>query len=324
VISETLELLASSAESLAGRLAGVSVALLAAALALHFIKVALRARAWHNIARAAYPDQGLHFRHSLGAYICGSGLNAVLPGRPGELLKLALFRGKAPGTTFQGLASTLITESVFDTVAGVTVLALGVAVGGAGMSGMLAAPLGPLTGHPWLASTVALAVVATLTLARRALGRRARGFAAEATRGLGVLGHPRRYLRTIAAWQLAALGVRLASICCFLAAFHLPVELQTSLLVLAVQSAANLIPLTPNGAGTQQALLVLALGGVATASSIVGFGAGAQLATACGDGILALISLVLMTGSLRWRPLLATRPAAHPAAGDPGPLPAVT
>ena len=55
-----------------------------------------------------------------------------------------------------------------------------------------------------------------------------------------------------------------------------------------MQSAANLIPLTPNGAGTQQALLVLALSGVATASSIVGFGAGAQLATAPRDGIVAL------------------------------------
>ena len=119
MMSETLvQLLGSSAESLAGRLAGVSFALLGAALALHLGKVALRARAWHNITRTAYPGEGLRYRHSLGAYVCGTGVNAVLPARPGELLKLALLGRKAPGTTFQGLASTLLTESVFDTVAG--------------------------------------------------------------------------------------------------------------------------------------------------------------------------------------------------------------
>jgi len=75
--------------------------------------------------------------------------------------------------------------------------------------------------------------------------------------------------------------------------------------VLAVQRAANLVPLTPNGAGTQQALLVVALGAGATGSAIVGFGAGSQLASGMADCLLALISLALMTGSLHWRRVLA-------------------
>jgi hypothetical protein len=66
-----------------------------------------------------------------------------------------------------------------------------------------------------------------------------------------------------------------------------------------------MVPLTPNGAGTQQALLVVALGATAGASSIVGFGAGAQLATVAAEVVLAVVSLVLMTGSLRWRRLVA-------------------
>ena len=125
-----------------------------------------------------------------------------------------------------------------------------------------------------------------------------------------ILGQPRRYLRTVVSWQLAALGLRLASILCFLAAFHLPATLGTALVVLCVQSVANMVPLTPNGAGTQQALLVVALGASAGASSIVGFGAGAQLATVAAEVVLALVSLVLMTGSLRWRRLIADTPAA--------------
>ncbi len=316
-MSDALALLGSSAESLAGRLAGVSFALLAAALALHLGKLALRARAWHNITRAAYPEQGLRYRHALGAYLCGTGVNAVLPARPGEVLKLALVRGKAPGMRYEGLASTLLTESVFDTVAGALILSIALALGWTGFGGSIAATLGPVAGHAWVAGAVVLALTVTLFLARRRLGRRLRGFAAEAGRGLRVLREPRRYLRTVASWQLGALMLRLGSICCFLAAFHLPAGLQTALLVLAVQSAANLIPLTPGGAGTQQALLVLALGGVATASAIVGFGAGAQLATAAADGVVALVALVLMTGSLNWRALLAARSAGYPAPADP-------
>ncbi len=66
-----------------------------------------------------------------------------------------------------------------------------------------------------------------------------------------------------------------------------------------------MIPLTPNGAGTQQALLVLVLGTSASASSIIRFGTGAQLVTALADVALAVAALALMTGSLRWRRLLS-------------------
>src|SRR5262249_48675933 len=123
---------------------------------------------------------------------------------------------------------------------------------------------------------------------------------------------PGRYLRSVASWQLAGLGLRLASILCFLAAFHVPATVGTALLVLCVQSVANLVPLTPNGAGTQQALLVVALGSTAGASSVVGFGTGAQLATVAMEVVIAAVSLVLMTGSLRWRRLSAPEPAYQP------------
>ena len=80
---DLLEPVASTAASLAGRLAGVSLGLLALGLALHAAKMAARARAWHNIAAAAYPEERLCFRHSLGAYVCGIGTNAVVPARTG-------------------------------------------------------------------------------------------------------------------------------------------------------------------------------------------------------------------------------------------------
>src|SRR5215471_8672033 len=107
-IAGLIDPVAGVAQTLAGRLAGASLAFLAIALVLHTARLSVRARAWHNIARAAFPDDGLRFRHSLGAYLCGAGTNAVLPARPGELLKLALVHRKAPGAAYQGLASTLV------------------------------------------------------------------------------------------------------------------------------------------------------------------------------------------------------------------------
>jgi uncharacterized membrane protein YbhN (UPF0104 family) len=127
---------------------------------------------------------------------------------------------------------------------------------------------------------------------------------AGTARGFTVLRKPRRYLATVVSWQVVALGLRLASILCFLAAFHIPATIATALVVVAVQFVADLIPLTPNGAGTQQALLVMALGTSVAASSIVGFGAGAQLVTTVFEVLLGAATLVLMTGSLRWRRLV--------------------
>jgi hypothetical protein len=144
---------------------------------------------------------------------------------------------------------------------------------------------------------------------RKPAGRLLRRVTAGASRGFLVLRRPGAYLGSVASWQLGALGLRLASILCFLAAFHVPATLQTALLVVAVQSVANLVPLTPNGAVTQQALLVLALGSSAGAASIVGFGAGAQLATVAAEVVLAAVALVLMTGSLRWRAFVPPEPA---------------
>jgi hypothetical protein len=100
---------------------------------------------------------------------------------------------------------------------------------------------------------------------------------------------------------------------CFLAAFHLPATGQIALIVLAVQCAANVLPVTPNGAGTQQALLAVALGSRFAAPQVVGFGAGAQLATTVADVLLGAAALLLLTGTLRWRRVLPAAQEELPA-----------
>jgi Lysylphosphatidylglycerol synthase TM region len=314
---ELLDPAASTAQSLADHLAGVSVGLLALGVALHVAKMGARARAWHNIASAAYPEERLRFRHALGAYVCGTGTNAVIPARPGELVKLGLLHRKAPGAAYPGLASTLVTESLFDMVVAVLAVAAGLALGWASFGGSLPGPFASLARHPGLVGAGAAVGAGVAIALRRPALRLLRRATTGASRGFSVLRRPSAYLGSVASWQLGALGLRLASILCFLAAFHVPATLQTALLVIAVQSVSNLVPLTPNGAVTQQALLVLALGSSAGAASVVGFGAGAQLATVAAEVVLAAVSFVLMTGSLRWRGLIKPEPGEPASAYQP-------
>jgi hypothetical protein len=307
VITDVLGYAGGLAGALVDRLAGASLALVAVALALHIAKLACRARAWQNIVASAYPEAALGYRHSLGAYLCGVGLNSVAPARPGEILKLALVRRKAPETRYEGLASTLVTESAFDILTAVVAVGMALTLGWTSLGGSLTSRLGPVTAHPWLVVIAATAIAAVLLVAWRWIAPRTR----EAARGLAAFGHPRLYLRSVVSWQAAALALRLGSLACWLAAFDLPTTVKTALVILAVQYAASLLPLTPNGAGTQQALLAVALGSSFAAPQVIGFSAGAQLATTVVDVALGGVALLLLTGSLRWRRILA--PAAAPA-----------
>jgi uncharacterized membrane protein YbhN (UPF0104 family) len=144
----------------------------------------------------------------------------------------------------------------------------------------------------------------------RIYGARLRPLGAELARGFSALHDVRAYLRQVVLWQLVALALRVGSLLFFLAAFHLPVSLGTAFIVMAAQCVAGAIPLTPGGAGTQQTLLVLALGSAVAAGQVVGFGIGMQLATTAVNVGLAVVSLLLLTGSVRWRGLVA---AAHAA-----------
>jgi hypothetical protein len=313
MLGEILENAGSLAGALGERLAGASLMFLAAAVALHVLKTAVRARAWHSIVTTAYPDERLRYRDSLGAYLCGIGVNAVVPARAGEVVKLSLVKRRAPGTRVEGLVSTLVTESAFDSVAGATAIACGFVLGWASLGGSILSPVEPVAHHPWLAAGVATTVVAIAAFAFRRVHGKARTLLHEAGRGLALFGHPLQYLRTVVAWQAGALVLRLGSIACFLGAFHLPVTAQICLVVLAVQCAASSVPLTPNGAGTQQALLVVALGAGIAAPRVVGFGTGAQLATTLADVALGALALALMTGSLRWRSVLTAAEEELPA-----------
>ncbi len=94
---------------------------------------------------------------------------------------------------------------------------------------------------------------------------------------------------------------RIASVWFFLEAFHIEATAETVVAVLAVQSLSTLLPFTPGGAGTQQAVLVFALGGAASPSAILSFSVGMQVATVVANVVLGFGAIAVMLRTLSWR-----------------------
>ena len=116
--------------------------------------------------------------------------------------------------------------------------------------------------------------------------------------GLAILRTPERYLRGVVSLQALGWACRVGGMYFFLEAFHVPAGLPDAALALSAGSVATLMPLTPGGAGPQQALLLYMFSGEASRSAVLSFSVGMQFA-------------VTIT-TQRWAPL--HHPDAAPAA----------
>ena len=86
------------------------------ALLCQLAKTAVRTRAWRNILAAAYPEARVRWRSVFGAYVAGAGVNAIVPVRGGDLLKLSIVKRRIEGATYATLASSLLVETIVDAV----------------------------------------------------------------------------------------------------------------------------------------------------------------------------------------------------------------
>jgi uncharacterized membrane protein YbhN (UPF0104 family) len=304
----------SAAEVTGGRLAGVSLALLFAGLAFHALKVLARSRAWQNVLRASLPETPVAFRDAAVPMLAGAGAGGIVPFGGGEVLRVVLARARLRGARGRGgpptatIVGTLAVERALDLLVSAAVVATALTVGllpNGALHGRVVS-VGAPAGDPLLAGLVAGGVVLGAALATWRWRRRATSAVAAVLRGLVVFSQPSRYLCSVASWQLLAWTFRVAALVLFLQAFHVPGTLAVAPVVLSVQLLASSVPVTPGGAGTQQALLAAALG----SGAIVGFSAGAQAATVVFDLFLGLAALVCC--GIRPR-LSLLRPAASTA-----------
>ena len=96
------------------RLAAVHWGFLVLAASLGVANLALRSRGWQNILRAAFPGELIRYRTAFGAYCAGVGINAVIPARAGDLMKMYLVRRVHPNAGYATLTGSLVCETIVD------------------------------------------------------------------------------------------------------------------------------------------------------------------------------------------------------------------
>jgi uncharacterized membrane protein YbhN (UPF0104 family) len=309
--------LAAAVETFAARLSQVSLTLLVLAVLLQVANLLLRATAWRAVLAAAMPNQHVRWRGVTGAYLAGTGVNSVLPARGGDVARVVLVSRTIPGSCCTLIASGLLVETLLDGVIG------GGLVTWAVWSGAM--PLQLLERRPPGGGGVVVVIAAALAgTAFVAAGRAHRSMlriARNLRRGLAILTMPRIYLRTVAGPQIAAWVARVAAMYVFLQAFQIHAGLGQAALALLAGSLTTVVPLTPGGVGTQQALLVVLLSGVASPAAAVSFGLGTQLVTTVVNVALGGTCMGMMLGTMPWRARMALPPEPEPV---PVPLPVST
>jgi uncharacterized membrane protein YbhN (UPF0104 family) len=262
------------------------------------VYLSLRARAFFNTLRAAYPTEPIPFRRVWGAYIAAYGFNNVIPARGGDVIKLFLVRQSIPHATYPAVGAAICVEAIFDAVMAIFILGFAFSQGvfpkPPDFAKLDAFDLSFFASHPRF-TLFALTLLAILVLVGFAvLSQRVKAFWARVRQGLTILGDRRRYLREVFAMQLAGWGFRFTSFWFLLDAFNVGGSVRNVLLVLGVNAVAAVVPFTPGGAGVQQALLVKVFSGTAAVATVAAYSVGQQIviaATTLGVGFVALVSI---------------------------------
>jgi uncharacterized membrane protein YbhN (UPF0104 family) len=279
-------------------LAAVHWGVLALALAFFGLNLTLRSRAFFHSLRAAYPDTPFQWRRIWGAYFAAVGFNNVVPARGGDIIKLFLTRSSIPGSRYATVAAAFLVESIFDATVGVLVLVFaftqGVFPKPPKFSKLSAFDISYLASHFrfTLFLITALAVFALLAFA--VLSERAKAFWGRVRRGVVILRDRRRYLREVVSLQALAWMSRFAAFWFFLEAFQLGASVKNVLLVFAVSQVAGAVPLSPGGAGVQQALFVKVFASSAPTSVVAAYSVGQQIAIAAFTSLVGLGAVVFI------------------------------
>ncbi len=279
-------------------LAAVHWGALALGLAFFGLNLTLRSRAFYHSLQAAYPAVPIRWRRIWGAYFAAVGFNNVVPVRGGDIIKLFLARSSVPGSSYPTVAAAFFVESIFDIVVGAAVLIFaftqGVFPKPPDFSKLSSFEISYLAAHfrftLFLLTALAIAGLVAFAL----LSVRVKAFWAQARQGVTILNDRPRYLREVAAWQAAAWLCRFAAFWFLLDAFLVGGSVQNVLLVFAVNQVAGAVPLTPGGAGVQQALLVKVFATSAPTAVVAAYSVGQQIAIATFTALVGLGAVVFI------------------------------
>jgi uncharacterized membrane protein YbhN (UPF0104 family) len=288
------------------------------AVSAHLSKIFARTRAWRNILAAAYPDKRIRWSTTFGAYAAGVGVNAVIPVRGGDVLKLFLVKRSIPGSTYPTVGATLLVDLIVDVTLSAALviwaLASGILPGVHVLHRLPSIDWFWLLEHPRRAAEVVLVVLIILVAVLVFASRRIEEFWRRVRQGVAILRTPGLYLRRVAWLELLDWGFRLLTIYFFLRAFHVPATAGNVLRVQMTQSLSTIVPLTPSGIGTGQALVVYVLRGRASRTALLSLSVGMTAVIVTVNVTLGVIALLLMLRTLHWRRVVERDTASQPSA----------
>ncbi len=281
---------------------------LALAICCHLLKMACTSRAWRNVLAASYPEERVPWISIYGAYLAGVGINAIIPARAGDAVRIVLARRAIPGSTYTTVVSSTLVLSFFDMLAAGLFLAWAVSLGQ--LPGIDVLARLDSFDFAWLFSRPLLfdlAVATTLVLVGIVafwIAGHVADFRDRVAQAFRVMSPPTRYLGRVVPWQAADWTLRIVTIWFLLDAFDIPQTLEHAGLVQVSSSVATLFPITPAGIGTEQAFLLYVLNGVASASVLLAFSVGAKLTLTVTNVVAGFTAIALTLRTVRYRKAL--------------------
>ena len=293
-----------------GRVDDLAWGALLLGVSFHVVRLLAVSRAWQNIIRAAYPGKEVRWRSIVAAVFAGVGVNAIVPARGGDVVRIFLAKRDVEGSSYATVTSSMLLLAVFDFVlAGSLVI-------WAGIFGLLPGldRLGPSFDFGWAVDNprravigflVVLAILAALLLwFAESIG----DFKERIAQGFAALRDFRYYLRRVALWQAIDWSCRLVAVLFFLSAFGLPATLHNALLVQVSAGLASLLPISPGGIGTEQAFLLYLFSGQVSSSALLAFSVGMRLTLMAVNAALGFAAIFLTLKTVDWRAHVAQSP----------------
>ena len=280
---------------------------LALGVVCHVLRLLCVSTAWRNIIQAAYPDRRVRWRQMFGSYVAGTGVNALIPARGGDVVRLFLAKRRVEGSTYTTLVSTSLLQTLFDMLVASCFILWAVTQHVLPGLDVLRSPSLPALDYGWAFRhpTAGLILFGLLLLFGTALiawvAERVEEFKAKVAQGFAAVRDRSYYLRRVVLWQVVDWSLRLATVFFFLRAFGIPATLRNALLVQVSQSLATIFPVSPAGIGTEQALLLYIFRSVTSKSLALSFSVGMRVTLIFVNAVVGFAAILLMTGTLRVR-----------------------
>jgi uncharacterized membrane protein YbhN (UPF0104 family) len=304
-VADIIERLADATTAFLDGLSSVDPRFVVLGIGCHLAKMACTSRAWRGVLAAAYEGETVRWLPIYGAYVAGVGVNAILPARAGDVLRLYLTHRVIPGATYTTLVSSTAVLAIADmTLASLLflyALTQGVLPTWESLPDLPAFDFGWLVANPRATNLAVVLLIAGVLALIVWLRGHVENLWERISQAFAVLHPPSRYATTVLPWQLADWTLRLATIWCFLAAFDIDRGLRNILLVQVTLSLATLAPATPGGIGTEQAFLTVVLRGAAPSSVLLAFSVGMRLTLTLVNVVAGLIAVGLTLGTLSMR-----------------------